>query len=100
MKAPLGSNMLVEDATGEARVRPDTQSLDGDFLERHGIDPDAVGVSVQAVVAWAMQFRPDIIASVTKDQLGEAACPQGFDLSTCTSCSGRGVVCGKKGSAA
>ena len=110
MKALLGNHMLVEDATGEALVRPDDQALDGDFLERPGLvnadgsvtwpESTDVGVSVQAVVAWAFRFRPDLIASVTKAQLGETACPQGFDLSTCTSCSGRGVVCGKKGSSA
>jgi hypothetical protein len=108
VKALLGNHMLVEDATGEALVRPDDQALDGDFIERPGLVnadgsvtwPADVGVSVQAVVAWAFRFRPDLIASVTKAQLGETACPQGFDLSTCTSCSGRGVVCGKKGSSA
>jgi len=100
VKAPLGNGMLVEDVTGDARVRPDEASLDGDHLERQGRDPAEVGVSVQAVIAWAMQFRPDLLADVMKEQLGTDACPQGFDLSTCTSCSGRGVVCGKRGSEA
>jgi hypothetical protein len=95
VKAPLGNGMLVEDVTGDARVRPDEASLDGDHIERQGRDPAEVGVSVQAVIAWAMQFRPDLITRA-KDDACATICPAGSELVTCTTCVGYGVVCTTK----
>jgi hypothetical protein len=88
--------MEIEDATGDARVVPDAMALDADFLDRRGVDPATVGVSVQQIIAWALEHRPDLFASARLAQFsGPDACPQGFKLSTCTSCKGRGVTCEK-----
>ena len=102
MKALLGNHMLVEDATGEALVRPDDQALDGDFIERPGLvnadgsvtwpESTDVGVSVQAVVAWAFQFRPDLVTKA-KEAASATMCPPGSEVRTCEACVGYGVIC-------
>jgi hypothetical protein len=50
-------------------------------------------VDVRAVVAWALTFRPDLVAQAHIEQLSGPACPPGTELSRCRHCSGRGAVC-------
>ena len=46
-------------------------------------------VDMRAVIAWALQFRPDLVVLERETPV----CPPGFEAKKCDFCSGHGVVC-------